>query len=272
MVLIFSRHSNGSNNVRREVERAVNKGLTLIPFRIENVEPSDAFELFLSLPQWIDAYAGPFDRHLDRLCDAVRSALDARGDAASPPSISSSDQRIFAPFSAPQTNENWAENTGPLWQSKTALGLGAVAVLSLVIGLSILHGHPDNFSWDGENHQQGPRANSAQSDTVPPGDAPTNDSRSGCYGSTEDCTVNEGPSSLSGPLTFDLGLKVGGRSIQIEGAPDYVSTLRLQHLVEKIGPNKIVRCEKKLSGKYRCFTTEKENLADILAKIGTSKH
>src|SRR5881275_1652447 len=37
MVLIFSDNANQSPQVRREVERAVSKGLTIIPCRIEDV-------------------------------------------------------------------------------------------------------------------------------------------------------------------------------------------------------------------------------------------
>ena len=44
MVLIFSSYSNNSPQVRREVERAVNKGLIVLPFRIEDVTPSKSLE------------------------------------------------------------------------------------------------------------------------------------------------------------------------------------------------------------------------------------
>ena len=38
MVLIFSGHANSSAQIKREVERAVNKDLPVIPLRIEDVE------------------------------------------------------------------------------------------------------------------------------------------------------------------------------------------------------------------------------------------
>jgi TIR domain-containing protein len=40
MVLIFSQHANVSPQIKREVERAVNKGLPIIPVRIEDAVPS----------------------------------------------------------------------------------------------------------------------------------------------------------------------------------------------------------------------------------------
>ena len=50
LVIVLSSASNGSPQVLREVERAVSKGIPIIPFRIEDVVPSKSMEYFLSLP------------------------------------------------------------------------------------------------------------------------------------------------------------------------------------------------------------------------------
>jgi len=42
LVLIFSQHANESPQIKREVERAVAKGLPIIPVRIEDTVPSKA--------------------------------------------------------------------------------------------------------------------------------------------------------------------------------------------------------------------------------------
>src|SRR5204863_9900763 len=47
MVVIFSQHANGSPQVMREIERAVSKGVAIIPFRVENVMPSKDLEYFI---------------------------------------------------------------------------------------------------------------------------------------------------------------------------------------------------------------------------------
>ena len=77
MVLVFSSHANSSPQIEREVERAVNKGIPVIPFRVENVEPSDALEYFISAPHWLDAFTPPFEQHLERLAEAVKRLLDS---------------------------------------------------------------------------------------------------------------------------------------------------------------------------------------------------
>ena len=59
MILVFSASSNQSPQVRREVERAVHKQLSILPFRIEDVPPSKSLEYFLSTQHWMDAFPPP---------------------------------------------------------------------------------------------------------------------------------------------------------------------------------------------------------------------
>ena len=49
LVLIYSASANQSNYVKRELERAVSKGMPIIPFRIEKVPLSLEMELLISL-------------------------------------------------------------------------------------------------------------------------------------------------------------------------------------------------------------------------------
>jgi hypothetical protein len=78
MVLVFSGHANTSRQITREVERAVNKGVPIIPVRIENVLPSKALEYFISTPHWLDALTPPLERHLEELAASVRALFDAK--------------------------------------------------------------------------------------------------------------------------------------------------------------------------------------------------
>lgn len=75
MVLLLSGPANGSLFVKREVERAISKGKVVIPFRIENVEPSRSLEFFISSHQWIDAWAPPLDYKVHILAAAIRGLL-----------------------------------------------------------------------------------------------------------------------------------------------------------------------------------------------------
>src|SRR5277367_1462442 len=73
MILVFSASSNDSPQVRREVERAVHKQLSILPFRIEDVQPSKSLEYFLSAQHWMDAFPPPREAHYARLCAYLKA-------------------------------------------------------------------------------------------------------------------------------------------------------------------------------------------------------
>lgn len=75
MVLVFSAASNDSQYVILEVERAVNRRVTIIPLRLQNVPPSKDMEFFISAPQWLDASQGPLEQHLERLAQRIAAIL-----------------------------------------------------------------------------------------------------------------------------------------------------------------------------------------------------
>jgi TIR domain/Sel1 repeat len=75
-VLVFSSHANSSPQIKREVERAVNQGLPVIPLRIEDVAPAKSLEYFISTPHWLDAFSPPLERHLNYLVDVLGHILE----------------------------------------------------------------------------------------------------------------------------------------------------------------------------------------------------
>jgi TIR domain len=77
MILVYSANSNLSPQVRREVERAVHKQLSILTFRIENVPPSKSLEFFLSAQHWMDAFPPPREPHYARLCAYIKAQLSA---------------------------------------------------------------------------------------------------------------------------------------------------------------------------------------------------
>lgn len=77
MILVFSAASNQSPQVRREVERAVHKQLSILPFRIEDVLPSKSLEFFLSTQHWMDAFPPPREGHYARLCAYLKTQFAA---------------------------------------------------------------------------------------------------------------------------------------------------------------------------------------------------
>jgi Flp pilus assembly protein TadD len=83
MVLVFSGNANESPQVKREVQRAFEKGVTVIPFRVENVAPSKALEYYIGPVHWLDAFPPPMEQHFQRLFETTRLILSAPGQTAS---------------------------------------------------------------------------------------------------------------------------------------------------------------------------------------------
>ena len=71
MILVFSANSNQSPQVRREVERAVHKQLSVLPFRIEDVMPAKPLDYFIGGVHWLDALTPP----LEQLAQNVRTSF-----------------------------------------------------------------------------------------------------------------------------------------------------------------------------------------------------
>ena len=83
MVVIFSGNANASPQVRREVERAISKGLIVLPFRVEDVSPQGAMEFALSSTHWLDGFTPPLERHLEALAGSVETLIAGGGPSRS---------------------------------------------------------------------------------------------------------------------------------------------------------------------------------------------
>ncbi|HWM23743.1 MAG TPA: TIR domain-containing protein [Chthoniobacterales bacterium] len=75
MLLIFSSHSNNSEQVLREVQLATDARLPIVRFRIEDVALTDDLRYFLSSPHWLDALTPPLSNHIARLEVAIKELL-----------------------------------------------------------------------------------------------------------------------------------------------------------------------------------------------------
>lgn len=139
LVLVFSADANNSPQVMREVERAVNKNIPIIPFRIENVLPSKSMEFFLGATHWLDAMTPPLERHLQKLNATVQAIISgtANLNAARP------EQDSFLTGSAVQTMPE--KNSGRVEVRKTRFNV-ALRIIGGVLGITFLISGAASFS------------------------------------------------------------------------------------------------------------------------------
>lgn len=136
VLLIFSGQANGSPQVRREIERAVSKGKIIVPFRIEDVMPSDAMEFALSNTHWLDALTPPLARGLSELCATIARLIQRQSPGTAP-------EPVFEPISKqpdvkltaqalPKVSESKVVSRGfPRWAWAALAAVALVAVFAV---------------------------------------------------------------------------------------------------------------------------------------------
>jgi WD40 repeat protein len=134
MVLIFSGHSNNSDQVLREVQLAVSSHLHIVQFRIEDVVLNDDLSYFLSTPHWLDALTPPLEAHVGRLTNSVKALLVAPGEVLettappvrlAPGVMARTSGRANVATPAPF----WISRASSLWRERKPLVLAIAAVI-----------------------------------------------------------------------------------------------------------------------------------------------
>jgi TPR repeat protein len=106
MILVFSAKSNTSAHIPKEIERAVSAGVSVIPFRIENVRPGKSLDYFIGSVHWLDALTRPLEQHLDRLVQNVQTLL-SRDAPVIEPRRSSANMVPLSPPAARSAHPSW---------------------------------------------------------------------------------------------------------------------------------------------------------------------
>jgi hypothetical protein len=75
-LIIFSGNSNQSRRVVDELNLAIAQELTILPFRIEKLEPDGALRLHLSSRHWLDAYDPSWESHIRKLINTISSYVE----------------------------------------------------------------------------------------------------------------------------------------------------------------------------------------------------
>jgi hypothetical protein len=80
MILVFSHHANQSQHVLREFGYALNTGMPIIIFRLEDLPYSNSFSYYLTSRQWLEVMSGPLQERITEMCDMVRKICPRLGE------------------------------------------------------------------------------------------------------------------------------------------------------------------------------------------------
>lgn len=131
LVLIWSQEANKSKHILNEVNHAFNQNTPVIPFRIDDVVPTESFEYYIGHTHWLDAMTPPLEKHLKKLTSIIHPYLSGQEDIKTPTAQEAQAAgKEFKPEAAPpakppgKPRRLWAYLAG-------AVGLAAVAVVVL---------------------------------------------------------------------------------------------------------------------------------------------
>jgi hypothetical protein len=145
MVLIFSSSANASKQIHREVQRAFEREVPVVPFRIENVVPEQALAYYMGPVHWLDALTPPLEQHLQKLVASLKPfahsktfgerASEARGPQAAEADNSAETDRS----PRPDPRQPWQPSR---WSVLAACVVGVVLVCSVGVWLRVAYWKP----------------------------------------------------------------------------------------------------------------------------------
>lgn len=153
VVLVFSQHSNTSDQVTREIRTAVAAGATVIPFRLEDLPLSKALKYHLAGSHWLDAITPPIQRHITRLAETIRRLIDAPVSDAVAVSAPAAAARPVDLRPGSQTAQVEPART-PLvarWMLVTGVAVVAGLAITIVVILAIMNDPMRGFAGDRGN-------------------------------------------------------------------------------------------------------------------------
>jgi putative hemolysin len=132
-ILVFSAETNTSPHIMSEVRNAFNHNIVIIPFRIDNIQPSRALEYYIGGPHWLDALTPPLEKHIDSLVNVVQKNLKVNVDEVSGPQQPPADSHSQENKKTSITHFGYA----------AIIGLLVIVCLSLVLNSALFSQKPE---------------------------------------------------------------------------------------------------------------------------------
>ncbi len=84
-VLIWSVNTNASEHILNEINRAFDQGKPIIPFRIQDVEPTPEMQYYFGRTHWLNALTPPLESHIETLAEIILAHLGKVPEAVPEP-------------------------------------------------------------------------------------------------------------------------------------------------------------------------------------------
>lgn len=136
LVVIFSKAANDSRDVNDELMAAIKAGATIIPFRIEDVQPTGGMDLHLSRVHWLDALTPPLESHIDRLIESAKRTVPVAAEGKQRPEEEKT-PGIWAPILSPASASELSK-VQPAYTSqiiRISIKIIVLIFVSIIVGM-----------------------------------------------------------------------------------------------------------------------------------------
>ncbi len=138
MVLVFTANANNSNEIKKELALASQNNLVVIPVRIEDVAPNEAFAYEFATRQWIDLFEN-WEKSMAELVELIAAILndppagDRANAAPGPAGGAAAAPAFFMATPAPATTPAvpFMQRPGTRW--------AMIAVLAVVVAAAVAY-------------------------------------------------------------------------------------------------------------------------------------
>jgi hypothetical protein len=132
MVLVFSESSNTSPEVAKELAVAAQHQVTVMPVRIADVTPGDAFAYALATSQWTDLF-NDWSRGIDRLATSIVALVGVSGSPVAVPTRATAD--VQPPSSAPAPPPSNASAAPPDREAESSTAPRGIGITLVLLGV-----------------------------------------------------------------------------------------------------------------------------------------
>lgn len=77
-VLVWSANTNTSEHILNEINQAFDQGIPIIPFRIQEVQPTSEMRYYFGRTHWLDALTPPLQKHIGTLAQSINAILESK--------------------------------------------------------------------------------------------------------------------------------------------------------------------------------------------------
>jgi hypothetical protein len=139
MVLVFTVNANNSNEIKKELALASQNNLVVIPVRIEDVAPNEAFAYEFATRQWIDLFED-WEKSMAELVELIAAILDDapagdRANAAPGPTGNAAAPAFFMAGAAPTP----AITPAVPFMQRPEIRWAMIAVLAVVVAAVVAY-------------------------------------------------------------------------------------------------------------------------------------